>query len=129
MTDRDARLAVTALSSLHQETCKRSHCFTKAKLDLAYFCVLPSDLEDDCVPDSLQVGHGLRLELPYCFKSFFIFKGGRKYLCSEHLQNGHLKVSCDCASPGAHLDMFDTLCQLYNNTAPRPDSVSSDSDD
>ena len=72
MTDRDARLAVTALSSLHQETCKRSHCFTRANLNLAYFCVLPSDLEDDCVPDSLQVGHGLRLELPYCFKSFFI---------------------------------------------------------
>lgn len=114
MTDRNTELSIYSLCRLHNSTCSNSNCFWSHHLVPTYFCVLPSDLEGDCVPDSLQAGHGIRLDFPNRFVHRSDHKNGFEIFSSSHLKSGYIKSVCTCNSPGTHLALFDALCDLFN---------------
>lgn len=114
MTERDIRLSLSALSQIHSDTCTSPTCFWSLKLLPEYFCILPSQLEGECVPDSLQAGHGLKLTVPHCYLNYFTEKHGLLIVCSCNLKSGYIKTRCSCSSPGAHIALFDALCEVFN---------------
>lgn len=127
MTDRDLQLSLRALCQIHFNSCTATTCFWKYHLLPSYFCVLPELLEGDCVPDSLQPGHGLKLQVPHSYLNYFTQKNGLLILCCCNLKSGYLKVSCSCNSPGAHLGLFEALCEIFNRRMlPADDSDDAD---
>ena len=120
MTDKAAADAafqscVPSLTAVHLSHCKNPDCYAKRDFKPRWFCVLPADLEGDCIPDSLQAGHGLRLEVPFRYLTQTVrANSNEQYLCTTQCGSSTIKVTCNCDKPGLHAGLFRALCKCYN---------------
>ncbi|SMG83456.1 E3 12.5K [Bottlenose dolphin adenovirus 1] len=119
MTDRSdfnkkCQICVDSLCSAHAEYCANPRCFTKDGCSVKWFCVLPTDLEGECIPDSLQPGHGVRVEVPALSHSQFTTFAGDRYLCLSDFGRSAFKIVCSCSMPGVHPNILRLLCKCYN---------------
>lgn len=107
--------AIIRLCIEHLQTCKKPRCFTRHSLFPSWFNVPIEDLEGECVPDSLQPGHGVLLKIPRNYSSRIIQKPGEPDLfCSNLFQEGEIKITCRCPNPQVHPRLIDQLCKQYN---------------
>ncbi|ALE15311.1 E3 12.5K [bottlenose dolphin adenovirus 2] len=119
MTDRsqfnkDCQKCVTSLASVHLAACRNHRCFARDGYEPKWFCVLPSDLESECIPDSLQPGHGIRLEVADRSVSGFKKVGAEKYIFVADCGPSRFKIICNCPGPAVHPHLMRVLCKCYN---------------
>ncbi|YP_094046.1 E3 12.5K [Bovine mastadenovirus A] len=116
MTDTESDLSLFGVCRLHYSRCQSTNCFWKQGILPTYQCILDADLHADCVPDSLQAGHSLRLELPHRFACYQTSNHGLPIVCSSNVKSSSFKVTCSCSSTGMHLALADALCDLVNHS-------------
>ena len=100
----------------HRRQCPNRCCFAREGIHPEYFCITREHFEAECIPDSLQEGHGLRFSLPTRYSDRRHRDGERTILTSYYCGPASFKVRCLCAHPDPHPLLLDLLCELYNRS-------------